>query len=244
MKLYHLTKDLNHDGRFFPRIPNCRAEIEDNTTPRICFANSIEGALTALPVPAGSSFLELNESFGCVWKVFELETDDIPNDAIISPKELYEEGKVLDSWLTGEYWLTQPIDLSQSAYYIIVNELDVDEIGIEERDLELETLGWSVQENDIFIEDVYKKCIDLEGDTLLIGPHSFEDGEITINLAFHEVELSEEHTQRLKTFCDKEAGLEFLADEPLENDYMLTIESNKAFQKLCLFIGTQWYNWC
>lgn len=243
MKLYHLTKDLTHNGMFYPRVPTNRAEIEDDVTPRICFSNSIEGALTAIPVP-GSSFAELNESFGCVWKVFELDTDTIPSQSTINPKELYHDGKVLDAWLTGEHWVTQPIDLSQSAYYIMVNELEVDEIGIEERDLELESLGWILHENDIFTEDNYKKCIDLEGDTLMTGPHSFEDGEITINLAFHNVELSEKHTETLKTFCETEAGLEFLVDESFENDYTMMIENNDAFQKLCLFVGTQWHNWC
>ena len=30
MKLYHITKDLNHNGLFYPRIPQCRAEVEDS----------------------------------------------------------------------------------------------------------------------------------------------------------------------------------------------------------------------
>ena len=243
MKLYHITKDLNHNGLFYPRIPQCRAEVEDSTTPRICFSASIEGALTALPVPSGKSFSELNESFGCVWKVFEVEIDILPTNALVTPKELYEQGKVLDAWLTEEYWITQELDLSKSAYYILIDEFEADEVGEEEQEAQLDCLGWSIHENNLFKDGVYKRYISLEGDSMVIGPNSFEDAPVIANLRFYDTALAEDKTMNLKAFCNKEAGLEYDEQESIHEDYMIKIENNEALQKLCRYIGTEWVKW-
>jgi len=47
--LYHVSYQTIENSNFYPRIPKARAKNENSNIKRICFSNSIEGCLTAMP---------------------------------------------------------------------------------------------------------------------------------------------------------------------------------------------------
>lgn len=242
MKLYHVTKDLNHDGHFTPRIPQCRYHLEDETIPRICFSASIEGALSALPVPKGGSFGYLNEVGGCVWKVFEVETDTLDPQVIQTPQQLYESGLVLDTWMTEEYWITTPLDLSESSYLILIHEWELLEMGLEDQEEVIEALGWNFREEDRFAPSEYKVTVGLESGYLGVYPHSFTGEPLEMWLSFDYFSVKEEFP-KLQQFCEQAAGLSLDLDWLKEEGIVIQIEDNQVFQSLCRFIGTEWVDW-
>lgn len=87
--LYHISK--NKVGLMTPRIP--ASEFEDQTTPRICFATSIQGCLI------GAN--EDKDIRGEVFHVYTIETDDyyIPS-----------ESEVADVKVTGEVWIKYAVE--------------------------------------------------------------------------------------------------------------------------------------
>lgn len=101
--LYHVTGDHDHTGVFTPRIPENRMEGEDTTTPRICFADSLSGALDAL----GGA----NERVNLTVFWLEVDTDD---PYVLTPEELYS--LVPDAGMTGEHWLTRPVTVQDRAF--------------------------------------------------------------------------------------------------------------------------------
>ena len=62
--LWHVSFDKVPEGRFIPRVPENRITqgeyIEDDTIKRVCFSNSIENCLNAMPC-GGFAALGLNE---------------------------------------------------------------------------------------------------------------------------------------------------------------------------------------
>lgn len=111
MLLYHITFDIHQRFYFTPRIPEGAEEWDEECEiPRICFAPTIEGCLTALPVGLMNlpDWLEENNN---VIKVFTLDTEKygIKKKNIIKPEELYNKEYVGDAILTGEHWVTQDV---------------------------------------------------------------------------------------------------------------------------------------
>lgn len=105
-ELYHIST-INHDMEtFFPRVPQHRMKEEDGITPRVCFAESIEGAMTAIglnPVSASEQFffVHIPEDFN------EL----MDANAFINPSEL-----VPDADETHEIWCVEPVKLRCIAF--------------------------------------------------------------------------------------------------------------------------------
>lgn len=110
MRLFHITNDLTHDGIFNPRIPLERMDTEDDSIPRICVCDSIEGCFSAMPYGGGRLDCYINS--GLVFKVFEFEAQ--PE---YTSEDLYYSELVLDAEMTGEHWITTKITPVQS--YII-----------------------------------------------------------------------------------------------------------------------------
>lgn len=121
--LYHITPDLDHSGKFQPRIPLTRLLSEDDTTPRICVSKTIEGALTGIP-QGGSRLGELLQITKNQLKLFIIDTDelDIPNENIYTDNYLFENDLVIDADHTDEYWITKPITVPQNMQRIIIPE--------------------------------------------------------------------------------------------------------------------------
>ena len=96
MKLYHLSK-MNMDGnRITPKVPSnyfTKYGYEDATKPRVCFSTSIDGCLRGL-----SQNLKDKEYYVHVpngkYKTYKPSTKEVP-----------------DCKVTGELWITRPVDL-------------------------------------------------------------------------------------------------------------------------------------
>lgn len=104
MKLYHVSLDLLHDGVFIPRIPKNRIPNEDSTYKRVCFSDSLEGCLAALPM--GTTLEEeIIEDQNGVVRVFEIDTEDFGSTLILTPNQLQFKKLVPDAVVNGEYWI-------------------------------------------------------------------------------------------------------------------------------------------
>ena len=50
IKLYHISVNRLGDEVFYPRVPNERAQFEDDTIPRICVSTSVRGCIKGLGI--------------------------------------------------------------------------------------------------------------------------------------------------------------------------------------------------
>jgi len=127
MKLFHLSLDLNITKEFTPRVPNedVMVESEDNTTPRICLGKTIRGCLTAVPW-GGNTFEELffDNAVSQLIRVYEIDSDDIAKENIISSEELYQSDKVRDAEISGEIWVVNQNLKPKKTYVIQVTDYE------------------------------------------------------------------------------------------------------------------------
>lgn len=100
MLLYHVSTDLVKTKEFFPRVPMSAMDniLEDKTQKRVCFSDSILGAISAIP-EVQSGTLTYNKLM-----LYTLDTEKFKCQ-YSSSIELFSEGFVIDSLLTGEYWI-------------------------------------------------------------------------------------------------------------------------------------------
>lgn len=114
MIFYHVSTDLQHDGTFEPRIPDCRHQSqEDISTGRISVAPTIEDCLTA--IPNGGLYLEeLNMERRGYYLIYRIDTEKlgIGEEFIVSPQELYEKDLVRDAGFSNEHWVTKAFTVS------------------------------------------------------------------------------------------------------------------------------------
>lgn len=119
-KLYHVTLDLDHPGVFEARVPKSRMKSEDNTIPRICVSDTVEGCLTSTPF--GSHYLDesLMENSDLI-KIFVIDTEKLGllSSDILSPSELYQDGKVDDAMLTNEHWILRNITVPEEDHMVV-----------------------------------------------------------------------------------------------------------------------------
>lgn len=118
MKLYHVSTDLKFKEYFLPRIPSSRAQNEDHTIPRICFATSIEGCLMSMP-DGGTRFEETYINQKGLFRVYELDLDKVNLTNFKTSEELWKAGLVDDADDCGEYWIMSPVYFNRSSSYII-----------------------------------------------------------------------------------------------------------------------------
>lgn len=112
MRLYHVAVGKHDLARTFtPRVPESANPPEDTITPRICFAESLEGCLSAIGHPF---YYPGKPELLTVW---EYDTD---TRYCIPPEYLYDKGLVMDSLRTREWWVLQPITLT-GKYVNLVN---------------------------------------------------------------------------------------------------------------------------
>lgn len=130
---FHLSKDSTLNGKTLkPRIPDYISKTkfsednpyyEDDTIPRVCFSNSIEGALNAI-VNINDGMLEVPQ--GVRYYVY------IPDKPISeykhkTNKELKKEKLVFDASTTGECWITEPVKLKLYGVIIVQQISDIKE---------------------------------------------------------------------------------------------------------------------
>ena len=148
MILYHVTKDLTHDGKFTPRIPEFRTEHEDKTIPRVSTAITIEDCLAAIPF-GGMNLDYLVEEEGYEFKVFMIDTEklNIKEESLVSSEMLYKKDLVRDAGFTNEYWITESFEVPDEDVLII------------------EITNFDYESVDVIPYEIYKKGInDYDGD--------------------------------------------------------------------------------
>lgn len=117
---YHVTTDLDHTGVFTPRVPENRMDDEDETTPRVCVAPTLDGCFSSAPFGGVDLDDTLVDNHG-IFKVFEIDVADLflQEDKIITPEDLYERYGVDDALLTGEHWILDRIVVPKEKQRII-----------------------------------------------------------------------------------------------------------------------------
>lgn len=127
-----MTFDLNHRGKFEPRIPENAEEYgEDYITKRVCVSDDIVKALTS--IPKGDNLEDLNGTN--IFKVFIIDTDllniDISN--IIKPNAIKNIYNVSDAEVTNEHWITVPFQCDNYKLYkfseVVFDVVDIVEDG-------------------------------------------------------------------------------------------------------------------
>lgn len=118
--LYHISlEDVSH---FSPRIPPVRLDNEDNSTKRICFSESIEGALSAIEgsIKLYSGMLILAEKYNCppILHIYSINEDDVGSKYIINNEIV--STKVVDAFRTKEVWVTRDININEMEHKIVV----------------------------------------------------------------------------------------------------------------------------
>ena len=116
-RVFHITKQGHLDGQIFkPRVPEyldkydpSKDKFEDVDNPRICFSNSIEGALNAILVNIGrwKTANKLGD-----WYVYVPEKP-LKEYKYRTTKQLVDEKKVYDANVTNEIWIEEPVRLKQ-----------------------------------------------------------------------------------------------------------------------------------
>lgn len=110
--VFHVTPEKHADGQVWkPRVPDYldpynpeETGFEDNTTPRICFSTSIEGALNGItvniprqnPDQFDKLYVYIPEK---PWKEYKHKTN----------KELVKDKLVYDANVTREVWIMEPV---------------------------------------------------------------------------------------------------------------------------------------
>lgn len=116
-RVFHITKQGHLDGQIFkPRVPEyldkydpSQDKFEDVDNPRICFSNSIEGALNAILVNIGrwKTANKLGD-----WYVYVPEKP-LKEYKYRTTRQLVDEKKVYDANVTNEIWIEEPVRLKQ-----------------------------------------------------------------------------------------------------------------------------------
>lgn len=111
MKLYHISVNTETvQRRFAPRIPDLgrnTVNIEDHAVPRVCFSETVDGCMSALP-PCSRLLIDCKKA---KFVLYEIETDDYPESYFISNEEIVRQNLVYDANLTKEWWLLEPVEL-------------------------------------------------------------------------------------------------------------------------------------
>lgn len=142
----HITKDLNHNGEFTTRIPKDRliGWQEDDKTPRICAAESLDGCLTATGI---------NEE--TLVKVFFIDIEKLGlTDNIITWEYLYEKNLVTDAVYTKEAWITKDFSVLEEDSVIISLDYikDDEDPYLVEYEIQQEALTLGIDPVDLYVK--------------------------------------------------------------------------------------------
>lgn len=116
VKLYHISYDISEplDKEFIPKIPHNTVSGEDESIPRICFSDSIEGCINAAE-DLLVNYERENIATIIVWEKEFL----LPNDKLIEWQKLYEDNLVPDAIVTHEYWFLDKLRMKGTLYEIL-----------------------------------------------------------------------------------------------------------------------------
>lgn len=113
MILYHVSYDVFQAERyvFKPRVPESRADRENDSIKRICFTDSIENCLRSI-----SSDLQFMNEYNLI-RVYKFEVSD-QDENLMHWEELYRNNYAYDAALTHEYWYLNEVVLESKIYCI------------------------------------------------------------------------------------------------------------------------------
>lgn len=130
---FHLSKDSTLNGKTLnPRIPDYISKTkfgednpyyEDGIIPRVCFSNSIEGALNAI-VNINDGMLEVPQGVRYYVYIPEKPISEYEHK---TNKELKKEKLVFDASTTGECWITEPVKLKLYGVIMVQQISDIKE---------------------------------------------------------------------------------------------------------------------
>ena len=122
MKLYHVSIDTDTLKReFTPRVPELSrkaVEIEDVKTPRICFAETVSGCVSALPKYSREKVIQNGTKF----VLYTIDTEDFESEDFISNEKLIQDKTVYDANITKEWWLLKSVSLQGRLCETIIAE--------------------------------------------------------------------------------------------------------------------------
>ena len=101
IKLYHVSYDTTEplDKEFIPKIPQNTATGENESIPRVCLSDSIEGCINAIEDNFGN-YEDEDRATIIVWE----SEFSLFDDKLLCWQYLYENDLVPDAALTHEYW--------------------------------------------------------------------------------------------------------------------------------------------
>lgn len=134
MLLYHITADLNHTGKFELRHSDFEDErdytnLDKASDGHICFSSSLHGCIGSM----SSIATEVEDDAEPVaLRVFEIDSDSLPENSIVSPKDLVKSGLVWDAELHQEYWILNPLEISNAnSFEITLHSLEYDSVRLD-----------------------------------------------------------------------------------------------------------------
>lgn len=142
--LYHISYEYGQViNKFIPRVPPdyIRAQGEDGVTPRICASTKINGCLTAMP-EGGSNIMDQLDRFyehgisGVLYNLYEFKIEQDMKKYIDTPTKLYRQDKVIDSFLTKEYWIKKEIEPTKREL-ILLTDVELTEVPVISYEFEL-----------------------------------------------------------------------------------------------------------
>lgn len=103
MMMYHISKERVTTG-FVPRVPEIRMDGEDETIPRICVCDSVEGCFSAIP-NGGGRLEDLQFETQGFYYLYTFDISSFQTEDVVTAKTLFEKVLVDDAYLNGEHWL-------------------------------------------------------------------------------------------------------------------------------------------
>lgn len=161
LQLMHVS--LEHDSKielFLPRIPNQRADFEDDFIERICASDSIRGCFIGHPnavddfCPAAEFEHEVSDLYylpkieesGRIYRVYHF---NVLEDEVMTPSELLDSNYVPDAYASNEHWILNPIKpihselillrdvfAPEGTFQEVYSKIEFDYVTISESDLE------------------------------------------------------------------------------------------------------------
>lgn len=148
MILYHITRDMDHNGYFYPEIPEAILVGENEEIPRVCTSKTIEGCLGSMP-GGGKRLEETMDDYGDIFKVFKIDTKKLKIRHVLESQELTEDKLVFDANLSDECWILDDFQVpNEDIFFIKVENYSLEVQGYDNYEYyeKMEELGMSDEE--------------------------------------------------------------------------------------------------
>ena len=117
MELFHVS--YKKIDSFTPRIPQSRADGENASVPRICFAETIEQCVNAKPSGLGPILSGLMNNLPVLLYVYSIHTEDYPAELLLPPISVYENLSCKDALANCEYaLLCRPKEVRERTFLV------------------------------------------------------------------------------------------------------------------------------